>query len=87
VRKISPPPGFDPRTVQPVNNGLAHSKISICSDITYLSSSWELLLEGRCEWENNLRTVECGMAAEEKNCGNKGDKSRYWPLEDTIFNT
>jgi len=27
------------------------------------------------------------MAEGEKNYCNKGDKSRYWPVEDTIFNT
>lgn len=59
----------------------------ICADVTDLSSSWELLHKGRCKWENNLITVECKMAEGEKKYCNKGDKSRYWPVEDTILNS
>jgi hypothetical protein len=44
VRKISPPPGFDPRTVQPVTSRYTFSAIPACENIWNIMFSTVLML-------------------------------------------
>jgi len=70
VRKISPPPGFDPRTVQPIasrNSDWATRPTTICINATkcYVIRTWPVLLlfcesqhhertEGRCKFPDRV---------------------------------
>ena len=98
VRKISPPPGFDPRTVQPVASfvckGSSLNKLTVLSarqthSVSIMKTS-QLVLQREVRVRHFDSCVEhiivlCGQGAESFNVGACGRCSNQEPLNDYVI--
>jgi hypothetical protein len=82
VRKISPPPGFDPRAVQPVagrNTDYASYRLGIQKLIIFMTYKEVYLAEGCKEYPRNAIVMTSTQCYPEESAANTG-RHKTWTL-------